>query len=237
MLRSTPSLWICHPLKRVLNSARLWLADWRFVQLKSPCKGRHINSECVERPSGPRNHSYQYKKGMGTRETGDRNARHGDLSRRRRSRRRKVLTRSRKRRRAKTEASCIISNPLPSPGSRPTPWQAATRFTGSDMIFFAIEGFRAPCWRTLRSTPSLLICHPLKRVQNSARLWLADWRFVQLKSPCNGRHINSECVEQPSGPRNHSYQYKKEMGTRETGGRERATASCLGDLSRRPVWA
>ena len=106
-------------------------------------------------------------------------------------------------------------------------------FHGFRYCFYGIEGFGAsrlavarllrphrtrPCWRMLRSTPSLWICHPLKRVQNSARLWLADWRFVQLKSPCNGRHINSECVERPSGPRNHSYQYKKGMGTRETGG-------------------
>ena len=61
--------------------------------------------------------------------------------------------------------------------------------TGSDIVFtlsrglglrvslslacYALTG-RAPCWRTARSTPSLLVCHPLKRVLNSARLWLAD---------------------------------------------------------------
>ena len=58
-------------------------------------------------------------------------------------------SRSRKRRRAKLEASCIISNPLCHP------------FHGFRYCFYAIEGLRAPCWRTLRSTPSLLICRPL----------------------------------------------------------------------------
>ena len=57
--------------------------------------------------------------------------------------------RSRKRRRAKPESSCIISNPLCHP------------FHGFRYCFYAIEGLRAPCWRTLRSTPSLLICRPL----------------------------------------------------------------------------
>ena len=69
---------------------------------------------------------------------------------------------------------------------------SVTRYHGFQTIFCPYEGFRPT---VSSSTPSLLICHPLKRVLNSApltlRKWLANLGFNELNNRVSFNYANA----------------------------------------------